>query len=303
MYITEVFPRILGRGLVRRRRQAANIVDLANGDRQAEILWAEKHYQWDASISTRPASVYTEQIRAWWDAVDVGDSFPLIDEDDYTVGYSQGLLQQIELGAQVGTAGLGYGGPLYQMLRRSTKGSKTLDKRILKPSTTGFATRIATVVSSSGAGADQYTLSTTAGTVTFGARQSKAVNTHVVGADHKFTLASAFSPNVTVGQRVWVTGVTGTAADTLNGQSHEVTVVSSADVTVATSTAGLTATGGTVALYPQANEALDWKVDLFYFPVSFRDDVLEDLLLVKADAGLLIQVPAFTLIECINPDA
>lgn len=102
-----------------------------------------------------------------------------------------------------------------------------------------------------GAGAGQYSFDTTTGIFTQVASQTRSVSTHVVGAAHKFTLSSALSPNVAVGQKVAISGVTGTAAALLNGLLHTVTIVSGADVTVSTATSGLTATGGTLSLYRQ----------------------------------------------------
>lgn len=102
-----------------------------------------------------------------------------------------------------------------------------------------------------GAGAGQYSVDTTTGIISLVASQTRSISTHTVGASHKFTLGSALSPQPLVGQKVAVSGITGTAAAALNNLLHTVTAVLGADVTVSTNTAGLTASAGTLSLYRQ----------------------------------------------------
>lgn len=123
---------------------------------------------------------------------------------------------------------------------------------IRKPVAGTLVLRDGVTVVAAGVGAGQYAFDTTTGIVTLVASQTRAVNAHVVGGAHKFTLASALSPNVGVGEYVAVSGVTGTAASLLNGLLLPVMAVSGADVTVGVNTAGLTASGGTLSLYRQA---------------------------------------------------
>jgi len=104
-----------------------------------------------------------------------------------------------------------------------------------------------------GPSAGNYAINTTTGIVTLVAKQVKAVSAHTVGAAHKFTLTSALSPNVSVGQTVSVAGVTGTGAAALNGLPLIVSAVLGAAVTVSVNTTGLTATGGTLSLFAQAS--------------------------------------------------
>jgi uncharacterized protein (TIGR02217 family) len=121
-----------------------------------------------------------------------------------------------------------------------------------------------------GAGAGQYSLDTTTGIVTLVASQTRTISSHLVGATHRFTLASALSPAVSIGQKVAVSGITGTAANLLNGLRHTVTAVSGANVTVATNTTGLTASGGTLLLYRQ-DETLTASCE-FDTPARFDTD-------------------------------
>lgn len=121
-----------------------------------------------------------------------------------------------------------------------------------------------------GAGAGQYSVDSSTGILSLVASQTRSIGSHTVGATHKFSLASALSPNVSVGQQVAASGVTGTAAAVLNGALHTVTAVLGADVTVSTSTTGLTATGGTLSLYRQpATLTVDCEFDV---PCRFDTD-------------------------------
>lgn len=102
-----------------------------------------------------------------------------------------------------------------------------------------------------GTSTGQFTLDTSTGVITLALSQNRPINAHTIGASHKVTLASALNPQVLVGQKVAIEGVTGTAATVLNNILHTVTAVNLADVTIGTSTAGLTATGGVLNLYRQ----------------------------------------------------
>lgn len=141
-----------------------------------------------------------------------------------------------------------------------------------KPVSGTFVLKDAAVTVTAGAGAGEYAFDTTTGIFTQVASQTRSVSSHTVGASHKFTLASALSPNVLVGEKVSVTGVTGTGATVLNGWALTVTVVSGADVTVSVNTTGLTASGGTLSLYRQkANMTASCEFDT---PSRFDTDVM-----------------------------
>ena len=142
-----------------------------------------------------------------------------------------------------------------------------------------------------------YTADALTGLLVFGADQSKAISSHTVGASHVFTLASAFSPNLLVGGRIFVTGVTGTAATVLNDLSHAITNVSSAVITTSTVTTGLTASGGTALFYPQPTEALDFSCE-FNVPVRFDVDQFDAVIVDKQKGGeFLLELPSIPLVE------
>ncbi|MFN8961092.1 MAG: hypothetical protein ACK5YV_05935, partial [Betaproteobacteria bacterium] len=54
-------------------------------------------------------------------------------------------------------------------------------------------------------------------------------------------------------------------------RSHAVTGVGGANITISTSTTGLTATGGTARFFPQPTDALTWSGE-FDVPVRFESD-------------------------------
>jgi hypothetical protein len=300
------------RELRRKRRQAADVVELGSGARVASVRWAQKLRKWDLGTSIRldnldqALSDYAAIAKAF-DALHVGDGFRIQDPTDNRVEYAEGLLQAVYgltdagSGVLMGAAGLGYGMPVYQMMRRRTAGTKSQDWKLLKPVSGTTTARINGVAATGGTGSNQAAYDATKGTVTFGAQQSVAITTHTVGASHVLDLASAFSPNVSIGQRVYVSGVTGTAATTLNGLSHLVTNVAADIVTISTSTTGLTATGGTAALYVQAADVLDYQTD-FDYPVGFVEDELDDLVKQRTSGGhYILQAPVIPVIELLRP--
>lgn len=124
----------------------------------------------------------------------------------------------------------------------------------------------------------------TLGLVTFGAISSRAVSSVSVGASTIVTLASALSPNISSGGRLYLQSVVGSLGTFLNGSAHLVTTISGASYTLSatdTSTPSLVYSGGGYgAHYPQANTALRWVGD-FDVPVRFDSDAMK----VTLDAG------------------
>jgi uncharacterized protein (TIGR02217 family) len=143
---------------------------------------------------------------------------------------------------------------------------------IRKPVAGTVVLRDSGAVVTAGPGAGEYAVDTTTGIVTLVASQSRAGSSHTPGAQHVVTLASALAPNVAIGQQVALSGITGTAATVLNGQLHTVDGVAGADITLATDTTGLTASGGTLSLYRQPG-TLTASLE-FDVPVRFDTDMM-----------------------------
>jgi hypothetical protein len=204
-------------------------------------------------------------------------------------------------GFTTGTVGSGYGLATHQLVRKYSSWAVAEPRTIKKPISSGLVIRRGGVVQTAGAGAGQYALSTTTGAVTFVADQTRVVSSHTVGSTHTFVLATAFSPNLATGGRLWVTGVTGTAASLLNSLPLQITNVSGANVTVAVSTTSLNASGGTASFFPQPTETLTWSGE-FDVPARFSSDDQIDVIVHRMAGGdMIMEAPSIQLIELLNP--
>lgn len=215
----------------------------------------------------------------------MGHRFRVKDYSDYQVTVAQGTMRPLHGGLQVGSVGFAFGTASYLLQKKYTAGALTTYRDINKPVTvTAYRGGVALVV---GASPGQIAIDTTLGKVTFVPDQTRNISSHTVGAAHVLTVASAFSPNFAIGQRVYVTGVTGTAASTLNNLSHAITNVAGTAITINTDTTGLTATAGTADFYPQSTEALTWAGQ-FDVPCRFLSDEASFEIVNKTGSGGLL---------------
>ena len=198
------------------------------------------------------------------------------DPKDSAVAATEGLLYPYTT-ALVGAIGLGYGVPTYKLHKRysSVGSARTKDRAITRPKATPTLKRDAATVTLGG-GAGQAAIDYTTGAVTFVADTSQALSSVTVGASTvlNFANGTGMVASMSVGQRVYLAGITGTAATTLNGLSHAITAKGVTSLTVSTGTTGLTAAAGTAYKYPQASEALTWSGN-FYVPVHFMNDEID----------------------------
>lgn len=277
---------------------STEIVTVRSGAESRVQQWAEARHRYDVGLAPRVLSEFEVIKSAFMVCQGRSDGFRYWDRTDYTVAYAESALQALSSGVYVGTAGIGYGVAGYQMRKIYSAGSSVQLRTIRKPVSGTVTVRRGGTPVTAGGGAGQYAVSLTTGIVTFNPDQSKAISSHTVGADHVLTLASAFSPNVAVGGRVYISGVTGTAADVLNGLSHQVTAVAAAVVDIATSTVGLTASGGTAYFYPQPTEAIDFQCE-FDVPVRFDVDQFDAVILDRngGTGELILQLPSVPLVE------
>jgi hypothetical protein len=197
------------------------------------------------------------------------------DPKDREATVAEGLMRGYTT-ADVGTAGTGYGVPTYHFLKRYTAygSTRTKDRRITRLKA-GYVPRRAGTPVTFGTGPGEIAVTET-GALTFVADTSEAINSITVGASTVLNFASGAGivAALAIGQRVYPTGIAGTAASTLNGASHLITGKGASSLTISTTTTGLTATGGTAYKYPQASESLTWSGE-FYVPVHFESDVLD----------------------------
>lgn len=277
---------------------STGMVSVRSGYESRNQNWQQARHKFDIGMVARPLSEFEAIKSAFMVVGGRANGFRFKDATDYTVLAAAGYPQPMHGTTQVATAGLGYGVPSYQLRKRYTTGAGSHLRDIRKPvAGTLTLTRAAAPVTA-GASPGNYAIDTTTGVITFVADQNRNVSSHTVGADHIMVMASAFSPNFVIGQRIYISGVTGTAADVLNGLSHEITNVSTSTITIATATTGLTATGGSGYFYPQASEALAFACQ-FDVAVRFDVDEFDAVVVDREGAGgeLLLQLPSIPIIE------
>ncbi len=225
----------------------------------------------------------------------------LKDPKDQIVTAGAGMLRGFAGGQLVGTAGQGYGVPIVKMFQRKTAQgtSRFFDRRITRPQAGAAILRNGAPPPNSGPGS--VTIDTTTGMVTFVADASQVIASITVGATTvlNFANGSGIVAAMAVNERVYLSGIGGTTGARLNGLSHQVTAKGATSLTIATTTTGLTGTGGTAAKYPQATDLLTWS-GLFFVPVQFRDDEIDwtienggpfDTRLTTGPAVVLIEIP------------
>lgn len=162
----------------------------------------------------------------------------------------------------------GVGGPTYQTYKRWTSGGTFEDQKLVKLTGTFSPFRNAAPVTA-GAGAGQYSIDSNSGIFTFVADASSSASSHIVGATHQVALGSNLG--LAIGGKLWLDGVTGTAASVLNNKAHTITNLVGNVFTLNITTTGLAATGGTGRKYPQATDAITFSTD-FDLPVHFGVD-------------------------------
>lgn len=297
-----IFPRQIievgVRGQNRRRNQRT---ENQAGFMQITRVWSRTLREYEVGI----APLTTEQWATLEGLHEVteGGAFGMLmrDPKDSSVTAAQGKMQGFAGSQLVGTMGQGYGVPVYRLFKRySAYGtSRTHDRRISRPISAITVTRGGSPVTV-GAGAGQISINYDTGAVTFNADASQDVQSVTVGASTvlNFSNGTGIVAAMSVGERVYLSGISGTAATVLNSLSHEVTAKGATSLTISAVTTGLTATGGTAERYPQASEALAWSGS-FYVPVHFRDDFI-DWEIVRggpSESGRLLAGPAVVLVE------
>lgn len=240
------------------------------------IIWTQSLRRFEVGIGPMLAADW-EALEGLFEVTEGGAyGFLMYDPKDRTVSTGAGLLRGYTT-VDVGTIGLGYGVPSYRLYKRYTSvgSTRTKDRRISRPKSTIAVTRGGSPVTV-GVSAGNIAINYDTGTVTFVADSSEAITSVSVGATTTLNFASGAGivADMSVGERVYLTGIAGTAATTLNGSSHAIASKGASSLVVSSVTTGLTATGGTAYNYPQASEALAWTGN-FYVPVHFESDQID----------------------------
>ena len=297
---TPRLPDIIAQGLTCGPSFSTRVVTLRSGAEQRNANWSRSRWRADAASAVRKMADFAALEEFFYAVGGRLHGFRVRDYGDYkhdSAGGSPILIPIDSDGYAIGTAGVGYGVATYQLAKQYVAGALAHNRWIKKPVSGDVALTRASLPVTLGAGAGNAAVVSTTGVVTFVADQSKSIDTHTPGSSHVITLASAFSPNVTVGDRVWVSGCSGTDAALINGQSHAVTNVATAAITISLNTTGKTITGGTAYLYPQPDEALAWT-GTFDVPCRFDVDQLDRNMITRQTSGeYLVQAISIPLVE------
>lgn len=241
-----------------------------NGYANINVNWTKTLRQYEIGIAPMDLSTW-HTIEGLHEVTEGGAyGFLMQDPKDKSVTSSDGLLYPYD-SALVGSAGYGYGIPTYQLSKQyvAIGGTSAKIRSITRPIAAGL-----TVLMNSVAIAPSVDYAT--GIVTLAAISSQSIISHTVGASHAFNFAdgTGIVAAISLGQEIYITGVTGTAASVLNNKRHIVTNKGASSITVSTSTTALTASGGSASKYAQSTDTLRWAGE-FYVPVHFLDDSIE----------------------------
>jgi uncharacterized protein (TIGR02217 family) len=216
---------------------------------------------------------------------------------DYKLTVANGGLVGLHGSDQVGGFGVGHGVPIYQLRKQYARGALTRTRDIVKPVATPTVYRNGVAVAV-GVGASEIAIDTTTGKVTFVADATRTVSSVTVGATTEVVVNASALAQVGIGDRLYLSGLTGADAALLNGLSHLVSTLVGTTYTLATNTAGktITAGSGVAAAYPQADETLTVAGE-FDLPMRFTSDEATFQVVDRGVAGIFYAWPGIELIE------
>lgn len=265
---------------------STDVVATASGYEKRNQNWSAARLKFDVGYTRTQAQLDT--LVAFFHAMKGrAHAFRFKDHSDYAATTSNGRL---------GTAAVGDGTPgPFQLVKRYTSGSTTTDRDIAKPVSGTVLIYKGGVLQTV---TTHYTIDHTTGLVTWVALDSEAITGHTVGASHQFTTAANI-PGLAIGEKVYITGVSGTAATTLNSLAHVISNKTGSGPytwTLATTTTGLTASGGTAYEYPQATDALTWAGE-FDVPCRFDTDELRHQMLESGPGRRMYHLASVPVVE------
>jgi len=234
--------------------------------------WAKTQRQYEFGVVPMSLEQW-EAIEGLFEATSGGAfGFLMLDPKDQFADFNTGKFKATD-----GTVGFGYGVPSYQLQKIYTAGTRTATRTITRPKSPIVCKRgAATLVE--GVSAGNIVVNYNTGVITFTADESEAIDAIVVGTTTKldFGNSPSLAGSFTAGQRIYITGVTGTAGAVLNDKSHLIDTLTDTTMFISTNTLGLVADNGTGVgyKYPQITEALTWA-GTFYVPVHFANDNID----------------------------
>jgi uncharacterized protein (TIGR02217 family) len=243
--------------------------------------FASVNINWSRTLRQYQLGVLPMQIEQWLELEGLHEitdggayGFLMQDPKDQSVKTGEGFLQATD-----GGYGTGNGVSTYKLLKKyETVGSTRVSYRaITRPTSPIVVSRNGTPMTV-GSAAGQIAINYDTGTVTIVEDATQAIQLITVGASTvlEFANNTGIVAAIAVGQKLFISGVTGDTNSVLNGKTH---VVASKDtglntVTISTATTGLTLTGGTAKKFPQVTDLLTWT-GKFYVPVHFANDDID----------------------------
>lgn len=243
---------------------STRVVILQSGREQRNIEWSAPRMRYNVATAINSVAD-REEIIAWMRCLrGQAHGFRIKDPIDFSVDSDDGYINE---------GGVGNGTPTGQLYKYYSIGALSQAREITKPvsGTVTFYMDSTEMISPA------PSLDTTTGVVTFMAEDSASVMNAcpATGGATTLTLDRALS-GLSVGDKIYLVGISGTIGNTLNGAAHTVQAISASPpiYDLATDTDGLSYTsGGTAAWYPQARHSLRW-VGEFDVPVRFETDSL-----------------------------
>lgn len=264
-YESPRFPDAIAYGALGGPAYATDVIAFDSGHEVRAIKWSVARARYDVAHAVKTPAEYATLLAFFRAMRGRAHGFRFKDWLDFAATSAEGRL---------GAGAAGTGLAAYQLIKRYATASPYEDRDIKKP-VSGSVTvyRNASPVAV-GAGAGQIAIDTSTGLVTFVADSSANVTAITVGSTTQVTFASALS-GLAVGGKLYLSGITGTVAATLNGLAHTISNIASNVYTLSVNTTGLAYTsGGSGAKYPQPTDALTWAGE-FDVPVRFDIDTMQ----------------------------
>lgn len=266
---------------------STDVVAVASGYEKRNQNWSEARLRMDVGFIRTQAEL--DVLLAFFRAVKgKAIGFRVKDHSDYSASTAHG---------RIGVAAVGDGTPgPFQLVKRYTDlGGNTTDRVIKKPVIVAVyrAGVLKTITT-------HYTIDMITGLVTWVKDAESAASSITPGATTQVVLA-ANPGTLAAGQKLYLTGFTGTDAALVNGLAHTINSVTGTGpytFTLATNTTGKTVTlgAGKGQKYPQASEALTWAGE-FDVPCRFDTDALQYSIIESAPGDRLYQLQSVPIVE------
>jgi uncharacterized protein (TIGR02217 family) len=250
------------------------IAAAGGGAENRNIVWQYPLGKWDITNGLRSISNIQSTIAFQRNVFGRAYAFRFRDPLDNSADETTGVQ---------GPTGNGTGAPTYQLWKNYTVGSNTVQRKIQKPVSLSITLKRNGAGVTLGGGAGNAAIDYTTGVVTFVADATSNVSNIAVGVNTVVTLAA--NVGLTVGGSLYLSGLGGANAATLNNQAFAIVSAAPPQYTLSVNTANMTITAaGAGAKYPQPSDVLIWSGS-FDVPVRFDDDWLQ----LQYDPGGLLQ--------------